>query len=758
MHNTIGGDDGTDVEALLARVEAHPEVESATPRLFGGGLLSSGEQTVAALLLGVDPERELRVSTLLTTLTDGRLPQEGDFEVLVGAEMAQQLEAGVGDEIVIVAPASDGSMGNDLYTIAGIFHTGTPGIDANYAILPVADLQYLLAMEPGRIHEIVATVTRSRETPAIAASLAASLIDGAPPLDVKPWTELRPELAEAVALMDSMSFVIVIIIFAMAVFGVANTMLIGTFERRREFAVIRALGTSSGSVSRTVVYEGMILGVISLALGGLVTWPVMVWWHNTPPDLSTWFQGFEWTGVQWRPILRVEYSADPLCHCHRRRRVPRMARDPGPPRRRPGRSMRLLVLFGLAARGLGRNARRSLLTAAAMVLGLALLIFSRALSDGGHEQWIESAVRMGTGHVAVQAPRYLETGKLEYRLDEERLARTASAIAALPPERGVQAWSVRMSVDGLASSASSALPVRVEGVDPEREAAFSQIADKIQDGRYLEPDDRLHAFVGVELARRLDLEIGNRFVLTAQTASGEVEGQLVRVTGIFRTAVQELDEGLIHVPIETVRDWLGTPAAATTVAILLDNSLETPRTAAALADELADDAGIRVMGWREAAPDLDSAVRIDDYGDYVFHIILFAIIALAILNAVLISVLGRRREFGILQAMGLTGFETGFVVFVEGVLLTAASGAIGVVVGYLFTWVLFRDGLDFSAFMSSDMSFSGSVIDPVIVPFFQPRQVIVSLYFILVIGTLASLYPAVRASRLDPADAMKFEQ
>ena len=420
--------------------------------------------------------------------------------------------------------------------------------------------------------------------------------------------------------------------------------------------------------------------------------------------------------------------------------------------------MRTLILLRLAVRGLGRNLRRSTLTASAMVLGLALLIFSRALSDGGHEQWIESAVRMGTGHVAIQAPRYLETARLEYRLDETGVARTTEAIEALPEEFGVRAWTPRLTVDGLASSAASAIPVRVEGVDPVREAAFSDFGSKLQDGRYLEPDDRLHAFVGVELARRLDLEVGNRFVLTAQTASGEVEGQLVRVAGIFRTAVAELDEGLIHVPIETVRSWLVTPEGATTVSVLLDSSGDTDQTVAALRSELSEAEGLRVLGWREAAPDLDSAVRIDDYGDYIFHAILFAIIALAILNAVLISVLGRRREFGILQAMGLTGAETGFVVFVEGLLLTAASGAVGIVIGLPFTWGLFRDGLDFSGLMSSDMSFSGSVIDPVIVPFFHFRQILVSLYSILVIGTLASIYPALRASKLDPAEAMKFEQ
>ena len=229
MHRTIGGYEGTDVEALLDRIEADPDVVEAAPRLFGGGLLSSGDETKAALLLGIDPERESRVSTLLSGLQAGRLPVENQYEVLVGSAMARQLEVGIGDEVVVVAPASDGSMGNDLYTLVGIFRTGTPGIDGNYAILPISDLQLLMAMDPGRIHEVVMTVTRARDTPEIADRLAGELNGTGPALDVKSWVDLRPELAEAMALMDSVNFVIVLVIFAMAVFGVANTMLIGTF-------------------------------------------------------------------------------------------------------------------------------------------------------------------------------------------------------------------------------------------------------------------------------------------------------------------------------------------------------------------------------------------------------------------------------------------------------------------------------------------------------------------------------------------------
>ena len=421
--------------------------------------------------------------------------------------------------------------------------------------------------------------------------------------------------------------------------------------------------------------------------------------------------------------------------------------------------MRFRILLKLAARSVGRNARRSALTAAAMVVGLALLIFSRSLAEGAHEQWVESAVRMGSGHVSIQAPEYLESGKLEHRIGAKAYQRALDAVEAVAGER-VVAHAPRLTVTGLASSASSALPVRIEGVDPDGERAFSDLDEKIHEGRYLQPDDRLHAYIGVELARRLSLKVGSRFVLTAQSSAGDVEGQLVRVAGIFRTAIPEMDVGLIHIPIETAREWLRTPGAVTTHAVLLTTSRDTDAVVAELQARLAGDSDLRVLGWRRTAPELDSALRMDDYGDYVFHSILFAIVALAILNAMMMSVLGRRREFGLLQALGLTGAETGWVVFGEGLFLTAVSGGVGIVLGYLFTWGFFRDGLDFSGIAENEGAWAsaGGIVDPVIVPIFHSSQVLLSLYFILIIGTLASIYPAIRAAKLDVAEAMKFDQ
>jgi ABC-type lipoprotein release transport system permease subunit len=417
---------------------------------------------------------------------------------------------------------------------------------------------------------------------------------------------------------------------------------------------------------------------------------------------------------------------------------------------------RVTVMVRVAARNLIREVRRSLLTASAMILGLALLILSRSLADGAHEDWIETGVRLSTGHLAVQAPEYLETRGFSHRLGPDEVRAARDALNRHSGTLGITSVAPRLSVQGLASSASSALPVLIEGVDPEMEASFSLLAERVSEGRYLESGDELVAYVGEGLLRRLGLRIGSRFVVTAQAADGEIQGQLLRVVGTFSFGVPEMDEGVIHIPLDVAERWLGAPGDATTLAVLLGNSRDVPRAIRTLREELGTDA-IRVLSWREASPELDSAVRMDDYGDYLFHTVLFAIVALAILNAVLMAVLNRKREFAVLRALGLSGAETGLLVLTEGTLVTLLSGIVGTILGLAVTWGFFGDGLDLSVFMDGDFTFSGIVMDPVMVPAFRVAHLLQSLGFTLAIGVLASIYPAVHASRLDVADSLKFE-
>ncbi len=419
------------------------------------------------------------------------------------------------------------------------------------------------------------------------------------------------------------------------------------------------------------------------------------------------------------------------------------------------------VIIILAMRNLRRHLRRTLLTASAMIVGGGLLMFSFSLGDGTHEEWIDSGVRMGAGHVTIQRPEFQRSRKLEDRLSADVRAMAERAVESPELAAHVVSVSSKLAVNALASSAAGARPTFVIAVDPIQEAGFTTIDNQTVEGRYLEPDDRLAAYVGVGLAESLDLRLGSRLVVQAQDTEKEIAGQLLRVVGIYRSGVPEIDQRLIHVPLGTAGEWLGSGADVTHVGLIVDDSAVVSQVANRLQRDLAEpiNSGVlQVTDWRESDPALAAAVAIDDFGNYLVYAILFTIIAFGIVNTVLMSVLHRHREFGVLQALGLTPRQTGAIVLVEGLTLTAISGFVGVSLGVWVTWYFFGDGLDFSALMEGEMTFSGVVIDPIIIPLFRVSRILQALLFILFIGTVASIYPALRAARIDVSEAMKFER
>jgi ABC-type lipoprotein release transport system permease subunit len=307
IYDTLGGRDGIDVESLVSAVAADPRIAAASPRVYAGGLVSTGAATAAGVVLGVDPAREIHVSRLLTYIDEGRVPTPGQYEIVIGREMANQLHASPGDEVIVVAPGADGSLGNDLFIVSGIFSTGVTELDLGYAVAPIEVVQELVALPPERIHEIAARVDDPWAADAAADGVKSLIGPDGPNADVRPWTEFRPEMVEYANLATSMEWMLIVFVFGMAIWGVANTMLMSSFERRREFAVLLALGGGPGLIVRSVLAEALVLGAVALLFGVAVTLPVLAWWHAAPPDMSWVYGGFTMAGGLMRPILRVEW-------------------------------------------------------------------------------------------------------------------------------------------------------------------------------------------------------------------------------------------------------------------------------------------------------------------------------------------------------------------------------------------------------------------------------------------------------------------
>ena len=430
-------------------------------------------------------------------------------------------------------------------------------------------------------------------------------------------------------------------------------------------------------------------------------------------------------------------------------------------RQRP--SIHTGAVITLALRNLRRNVRRTFLTATALIIGGALLIFALLLGDGTHEQWIDSGVRAGSGHVTIERPEFRLSRKIDDRLPASVRPVIMTALESPDIAEHVSSVFARLTVTGLASSAAGARPVQILGVDPAVEAALSPLDDQVVEGRYLGPDDRLAAYVGAGLVESLDLRLGSRLVLTAQDAKKDIAGQLVRVVGVFQSGLPEMDQSVIHIPRATAGEWLGAGDDVTNIGVLVDDSTRVPLLVQHLQRELAEPIArgeATVMGWREAMPALRDGVLIDEWGNYIMFGILFVIIGFSIVNTVLMSVLHRHREFAVLQALGLTPRQTGAVVLVEGLILTGVSGVAGVGLGLFLTLFFMGNGLDMSQISDamSEMTFTGVAIDPVIYPLLRMTRVIQSVGWILLIGAIASFYPTIRAATVDVAEAMKFER
>ena len=304
LYETLGGSEGTDWRALMERLLREPEVVAATARIHASGLASTGEYSAGVAIVGIDPVREAEVSGLQGQGTPRNLKGRG---LLLGNTLKQELVSGEGTEIALVTQAADGTIGNDLYRDRGTHDTGMALLDRSLTLVHLTDLQDLLALAPGRVHEIALKL----RDPGAAEAVAARVNDSAilPPGAVaRSWRSLLPTLSDYLD-MATASYVFMIGLVALfAALGVLNTMLMSVFERIRELGMLSALGMRPAWVVLTVLSESLALAVaglgVGLALGSLLVWHL----SSTGLDLRSWMGEISMLETRMDPVIPVVWS------------------------------------------------------------------------------------------------------------------------------------------------------------------------------------------------------------------------------------------------------------------------------------------------------------------------------------------------------------------------------------------------------------------------------------------------------------------
>ena len=409
-----------------------------------------------------------------------------------------------------------------------------------------------------------------------------------------------------------------------------------------------------------------------------------------------------------------------------------------------------IVIWKMAWRNLWRSKRRTIITLASIVFGLFLALTFTGFSDGSYGKLIDSAALVGAGHVTLEPVGYRKHQNIE-----KFISGVSEMVAAIKARPDVRFVSARIVGQAMAATAEDSSGVGFVAIDPNDAKGQLFMLNHIVEGNFNIPCDASVIVIGAGLAKKLGVKLRSRIVITTTDKSGEVVSGLYRVGAIFKTGSDSVDKYSIIVPIDSMRKLIGYGHEdASQIAVLINDQRKSKQVAGELSD-LAKKHGGASFPWFDVIPTFAAFIKIDNMNNYFTQILIFLIIAAGIFNTLLMSVLERFREFGIMIAMGLTPYRLWRLILAEAFFLAA----VGIVAGIVFTAPLFyylhTHGLDLSGLFGKKLSLAGIMMSPVLYTalFIDHALIIICGVFLLVLVT--GIYPAVIAAKTRPVDVIK---
>jgi len=405
----------------------------------------------------------------------------------------------------------------------------------------------------------------------------------------------------------------------------------------------------------------------------------------------------------------------------------------------------------LAWRNIWRRRRRTMITAFSIGFGVMLAVTFTGSGDYTYTNMIDTGASMGMGHVTVEPVGYHLKPTLDKRLRKVDAMR--ERIAAMD---GVSDATVRITGQAMFASARKSVGGAFIAVDPafEREGNNLLLRSIVEGSIFSDRAER-GIVIGSRLAQKLKVRIGKKIVFTTTDANGEIVSDIARITGIFTTGIDMVDGIMALLPIASVQKTLNyAPDEATLIAVLIRDQrhAEAMRDAVAGLPEASDAA---VLTWKKSQPDLAGVIAFDKAGNYISQFLVGLLIAVGILNTMLMSVLERTREFGVMMAVGMAPGTLFRLVMVESFWLSIVGLILGVIITAPWYYYLYSTGIDFSGAFGNDFSYGGVLVDPVFKARLFKESVMAILGGLFTLALLAGIYPAWRAGSEPPVESLK---
>lgn len=412
-------------------------------------------------------------------------------------------------------------------------------------------------------------------------------------------------------------------------------------------------------------------------------------------------------------------------------------------------------IIQFAWRNLWRNRRRTLITLCSIALGFGLAVFFIGLSDGGHNSMIRNAIRLGEGHITVQPKGYLEApSNHKFLAHGNAISEKLDALGIPGQVEG------RISLQALASTAHNSAGVQLEGVVTAADHKIDMIKLQITESEEQLAGALRGILIGDGLARKLKARPNSKVVLMAGTKGGDSQAHLARVSGIYDSGLTELDNYLVFADIGFTRLFLAGEGAdpetnpLTRFAVYLDDPDMTDYWQGMIQKSLDDDL-VQTLSWQQMMPQLVQYIALDDAGNYVFLILILIMVVIGIINTVLMSVLERTREFGLLRALGINRTTLIELVIFETFILSLLAVFAGWLVGGGIHLWFTTHGLDLSKLVGEGTAIAGTYMDPVVYTELSLHRVAQLTLIIFACTMVTGVYPAIKAARVAPVDALR---
>jgi ABC-type lipoprotein release transport system permease subunit len=406
----------------------------------------------------------------------------------------------------------------------------------------------------------------------------------------------------------------------------------------------------------------------------------------------------------------------------------------------------MITFIKIAWRNILRNRARSFITIAAVAAGLCALIFLKSFVDGADHQMIANYTDLLAGHIQIHKAGFQKNMGLDKSINNEE-----SIAAVLRKTPYVAAFAPRIKEFALISSSESSAGILLLGIDPAREQGVTTLHRKIQTGTFLSGADNDAILIGRQLADNLKVTVGDKVVVMGQAFDGSIAAAAYTVCGLLDAGAEELDKSMAFITLRAAQHLFVMENRISEIAVKTRNLDEIEAATQDLRGRC-NRTTFEVLNWKEISPMIYQWLQFDQVFTGLFLFIVLLVVAGGILNTILMGVLERTKEFGIMLALGTKPSQIIFMVGAESLFLGLIGAGLGTLAGAGLVLLSGHTGIDLS---SVSEALNDSYIGSMVYPLLRPVSVAVYAGIVLLLSIAVSVFPAVKASRLSPIEAIR---